>query len=714
MAYGAARCDWAFLAKEKNLVTDLLPVVSKPRCEISPNSTLTDYAKIPSQYNPNGQVVGFSSWTSHMASMDDVRKWADVQDYGICVQTRRLRAIDIDIDCQETVEGILASLPDVFTGTPQRFRADSAKILIPFYHTEPLSKITFKAPNGIIELLADGQQFVAFGTHQKGERYQWLNLEVDFPVLSAADIEKICSTFSDDFGYVRKGTGVARLPDPIDGPHTVVDDGAFFKHLQDNGYVTGRGRKGEYFIECAYAHEHTTKSGPTATVYFPAGSNGFVSGAVVCKHAHCQERTTTDWYEGYGYTPHFDFPKEVLPLEEMKDIGPPARVQINGRGEIESTVNNLLACLDTPQFCGAEIIYDSFQGVTNIKHAAEDVFRPFRDTDYTRLRSNLEGKGFTRISIENIRSTVHLVAEDNSYDSAIDWLTTRKWDGVERINSFAQEYLGAEDTPYIRAVVRYMWTALAGRTMRPGIKADMMPIYVSKQGTRKTTGIAAMAPRDEMFLSMDLSKRDPDLFRKMQGKVVGEIGEMHGLNSSQIEGIKSFMTETKDVWIPKYMEAEKTHHRRIIFIGNTNETQFLADPTGNRRFLPFDVGYIAVERIKQDCEVLWAEALQMFNNNGVMWQDADRLGAQGRRAYEVDHAWTDNIEKYLNSLSADSVFTTQDVLRDAIGISADRVNRRHQMDVANILRAYGYRNAQRRRDEHSRVRYWVKEDYETP
>ena len=98
MTYGATPDDWAHFDLVLGLTADLLPVVSNPGAEISDLSKMKAIGKTPSQYNPQRKVVGLPKWTDRRSTGADVERWAKEPDYGICLQTREIRALDIDID----------------------------------------------------------------------------------------------------------------------------------------------------------------------------------------------------------------------------------------------------------------------------------------------------------------------------------------------------------------------------------------------------------------------------------------------------------------------------------------------------------------------------------------------------------------------------------------------------------------------------------------
>jgi hypothetical protein len=80
-----------------DLAAHLLPVVSNPHATISGNSNMAAIGKTPSRYNGNGEVSGIPKWTEFAATPGDIEKWKSEEDYGICLQTRAVRAFDIDI-----------------------------------------------------------------------------------------------------------------------------------------------------------------------------------------------------------------------------------------------------------------------------------------------------------------------------------------------------------------------------------------------------------------------------------------------------------------------------------------------------------------------------------------------------------------------------------------------------------------------------------------
>jgi hypothetical protein len=193
--FGATPEEWVHFAAISGLAADLLPVVSNPHAVISERSSLKSLGKSPSTYNQDRNVVGFPGWATHHATDVEVTKWALEPDYGICVQCRILRVIDIDIEDPDIVADLCELVKVVLGNMPIRRRANSSKCAMVFWMHGEFKKLKFRAAaGGAVEFLATGQQFVAAGTHPSGARYEWaggLPASEDIPTLGADEFEQL-------------------------------------------------------------------------------------------------------------------------------------------------------------------------------------------------------------------------------------------------------------------------------------------------------------------------------------------------------------------------------------------------------------------------------------------------------------------------------------------------------------------------------------------
>lgn len=380
----------------------------------------------------------------------------------------------------------------------------------------------------------------------------------------------------------------------------------------------------------------------------------------------------------------------------------------DGKGAIEATVANVVLALTRPDLIGIDIRYDRFRDeIMFTPEQTPGAWQPFTDADYTRLRIKLEKANFKAIGRELIRDAVLLTADNNPFDSAIEWLDAIEWDGVQRIGAFLTTYFNAQDTDYARATSMYMWSAMAGRVMVPGIKADMVPILIGEQGTKKSSSIAAMVPSMEFFTEISFHEKDEDLARKMRGRLIGEIGELRGLHTKEQEAIKAFITRTHENWVPKYREFAVQFPRRLLFIGTTNQDQFLSDETGNRRWLPVRVGDADIEAIRRDRLQLWAEAKWWFDLVGVMYQDAERLGEDEHDEYVMPERWESAILDWLDEVDmltgesprAREFLRTHNVAAECLRIDSAKITRADEIQIGKVLQKFGFTRKKKRTED---------------
>lgn len=396
---------------------------------------------------------------------------------------------------------------------------------------------------------------------------------------------------------------------------------------------------------------------------------------------------------------------ESLPAERTDAL--PAFQRRERTGAILPTRENLLRALQRPDLCGWHIRLDTFRNEIMLSPSGREAWRPFRDEDYTALCLRLQGgtTGFEEIGREAIREMVAYVAREFAFDTAGHWLQHLRWDGVPRVETFLPRYFAAADTPYTRATSRYLWTALAGRTLQPGIKADMAPIAVGAQGTRKSSAVAAIAPALDFFGTLDFGLRDDNLARLVQGKLVVELDELRGLRTREAEGIKSFISRQVENWVPKFKEMPARYERRCIFFGTSNRDDFLSDDTGNRRWLPFRVlSTCDPDGIARDREQLWAEGRDLFTAGGISHAEAERLASREHAAFAEQDPWEDIVRAWLRepdyaeqgrSHGARPMLQADEVLRHAVGLPNSQINRLSQERVGKVLTALGYQKVNR-------------------
>ena len=718
--YGATPEDWTHWDLMLGLGCDLLPVVCRPGLPIAPTSVLQSYGKVPSRFTNTRHVVGVPSWTSHHSSDQDLARWSSEPDYGICLQTRSVRALDLDLTDPRLVEAVLQILEGVGLVLPRRTRSNSTKCLLLFHLEGEHPKQILPTAAGNIEFLANGQQCLVAGSHPSGVHYEWFGgLPASIPTLTLepwrllqADLALVVGTGPWSDGKLRRLRGAQEAVDLRTSADPVV------RYLFAHDLTLGHTADGRVHVSCPWAEAHTTPSSDaSASSYFPAGTGGYETGRYVCLHAHCQSRSTQDYLDAIGYLldgfaviPEPD--EDRLAMEALSaflDVTAPlptgtvSPVTMPGfkrdkAGHITPLLQNAVLALSRSDWTGLPLMRDDYTDTLML--GTKGHARLFTDDDYIELALCLTRKGFGPgpVSTSMVRDAANYVAARHTFDSAIDWLNgLPAWDGVRRVDGFCTTYLGCEPSAYARAVSRYWWTAHAGRVLSPAIQADMAIVLISIQGTGKTSSIKAMVPSYEHYVELNMSERDQDLSRSMRGKMIGEIAELRGIASRDHEAVKAWVSRQYEEWTPKYCEFSRKFARRLVLVGTSNHEEFLSDETGNRRWLPLRVGdFQDRDKIARDRDQLWAEARAIFCKDGIQWREAELLAKEEHAGFETRDPWEPAIRSWLARPALDGVSPAdsgvvrcEDVLTDCLHMDLAHIRMSEKHRVGKILRGIG-------------------------
>src|SRR5262249_13549502 len=117
----------------------------------------------------------------------------------------------------------------------------------------------------------------------------------------------------------------------------------------------------------------------------------------------------------------------------------------------------------------------------------------------------------------------------------------------------------------------------------------------------------------------------------IEGVWIYELSELAGLRRADIETIKGFLSKTADNARPAYGRFRNDQPRRCIFVGTTNDSEYLRDATGNRRFWPVRTGTIALEALRHDRDQLWAEAVAMEAKDETLVIEEQLYGAVAKQ-----------------------------------------------------------------------------------
>ena len=306
-----------------------------------------------------------------------------------------------------------------------------------------------------------------------------------------------------------------------------------------------------------------------------------------------------------------------------------AELEINKQTlQIKATIDNVWLILENDPNLRGKFALNEFAGrgevLGDLPWNQSKKRRAWSDNDNQGLYWYFE-KIYRITGNGKIDGALSLHSELHKFNDVKTFLTSLSWDGQHRLDTLFIEYLGAADTPYVRAVTRKAFTAAVARAMEPGCKYDTMLILAGPQGIGKSTLLDKMSKG--WFNDSIRTFEGKEASELLQGVWLVEIGELDAFRMTDIARIKQFLSLRTDRFRAAYGRHVKDIPRNCVFFGTTNSCEFLRDRTGNRRFWPIDVGVRKHAKnvwddLDKEIDQIWAEAV-------IRWKLGEKLHLVG-------------------------------------------------------------------------------------
>jgi predicted P-loop ATPase len=352
--------------------------------------------------------------------------------------------------------------------------------------------------------------------------------------------------------------------------------------------------------------------------------------------------------------------------------------------------NAIIAFRDAPEWSGL-LSFDSFHQRSTIRGKLpwleSEIERAWTPADDIAAADWLHHQRIA-VSVDTTTQAIEHVARLQLYHPVIAYLDRCRWDGEPRLDLWAVTYLGAEDSPYTRAVASRWMIAAVARVMQPGCKADCALILEGKQGSLKSTALRTLAApwfTDEIA---ELGSKDAAI--QLAGAWVVEMAELDAMKRSDVARIKSFLSRSIDRFRPPYGRRTVEQPRQCVFAGTVNDNEYLRDETGGRRFWPLRCNAVDIVALAASRDQLWAEARDRYLADESWWLDSAELTTSAAEEQETRRhrdPWESLILDYLLGKSSTSV---NEILDEKLNIAAGDRTQLHANRVASSLKAAGW------------------------
>lgn len=320
------------------------------------------------------------------------------------------------------------------------------------------------------------------------------------------------------------------------------------------------------------------------------------------------------------------------------------------------------------------------------------------DADLVLLKRHLAVDYEFEMPVATIIEAMTVTAHDHKFHPVREYLTSLKWDGVKRLDTWLSDFCGAEDTEYTRACARKTICAAVMRIFRPGEKFDHVLVLEGGQGIGKSAICKILGGPFAADFSID--PHHPDSIQLMQGSWIVELAELDFKRKEDDDALKAFITRTTDKARLAYGRLAAKFPRQCIFIATVNpgpDGTYLKDNTGNRRWWPVALQpkgrWINFKGLTAARDQIFAEAVARVTSPGgeKLYMDTDNLNAAAQEAASQRHAshpWTSAVVRWVDARPAGVDFLTgQDVFLGALGGMDKQFDRRSQVAIATIMRS---------------------------
>lgn len=284
-------------------------------------------------------------------------------------------------------------------------------------------------------------------------------------------------------------------------------------------------------------------------------------------------------FQNYNNKINTDDPTKVIKKKMLK--------YSNGQPQPKSRKNIYLFLTLDPSFKN-KLRFNSFNETIEYRRSAKEQYKPAGDELYSMIGLEIEQKyGFVPTN-QAIEDGLIQASRIHAYNPIQQYIESTKWDGKKRVATFFHDYLGVDDSKYTRVITKTWFTGLIARAYQPGIKLDIVPILSGKQGIGKSTLLSSLAPKGYFEDGLQTAGERKDDLLKLHKSWIVELSELKAMKSSNYDQVKAFVSTLSDNYRVPYGHVSIDHPRQCVFIGTTNENEFLGDMTGNRRFFPLD------------------------------------------------------------------------------------------------------------------------------
>lgn len=280
-------------------------------------------------------------------------------------------------------------------------------------------------------------------------------------------------------------------------------------------------------------------------------------------------------------------------------------------------------------FSQAEFRHNVITHHCEIRWTEEAGFLPLTDRDVNTLWGRMN-KTVGRVYLTDIYNVIHseFVPLFNPFQSYFDHLPS--WDGVsDPIGDLADTVHVKSDQAEFRDYFRKWFVGILPALLDDTVVNHEILVLIGEQGLYKTTWFNFLLPPELRCYFYTKTNSDrlnkDDLFSLTEFALIC-FEELDGMRPAELNQLKAMVTMPYVNERAAYGRNKERHPHIASFCGTGNNVQFLTDPTGNRRWLPFEVSQIRDPHLHAiPYELVYSQAYALWKSGFCHWFSQEEI-----------------------------------------------------------------------------------------
>lgn len=248
------------------------------------------------------------------------------------------------------------------------------------------------------------------------------------------------------------------------------------------------------------------------------------------------------------------------------------------------------------------------------------------NADNSALAQIISLANLNNLSVGQLPSFVEAIGDRNQFNPVANWITSKPWDGTDRLKALYDTLVVRENYPRdlkVLLVYRWLLSAVAAALNRGGFRARGVLTLQGPQSIGKTAWVSSLV-NDPMLRDtvikldhhLDAGNKDSQITAICHWIV--EVGELDSSFKKDVARLKGFITGDRDKVRRPYARADAEYPRRTVFCATVNDRSFLVDDTGNSRWWTIPVTSINFDH-GINMQQLFAQLAVDFHNDNQWW-----------------------------------------------------------------------------------------------